>query len=149
MVPPSPPSSVGWGLLGERMLECSIGPTHMCESTCTPHPSQRASPEAARAHVGLIGHLPAALAASASPSPTPCEPSWKTASLMAGGLGAGLGSPQSLQDAPLPQPLLAPAAQWRHHLSSHTCAMRLCTRKHILFLSLLLKHTFTGLHTSI
>lgn len=48
MVPPSPSSSLGWGLLGERMLGFPIGPTHMCESTGTPHPSQTASPEASQ-----------------------------------------------------------------------------------------------------
>lgn len=49
--------------------------------------------------------------------------------------------------APLPQPLPAPTAQWGHHLSSHTCATGLCTRKHIL--SLLLKHTHAQAYTPI
>lgn len=122
----------------------------VCESTAPLTLHRQLLLWLARAHAGLIGHLPAALAASASPAPTPCEPSWKAASFMAGGAGGwAWEAPRVSRRVPLPQPLPAPAAQWGHHLSSHTCAMGLCTRKHILFLSLSCSNTHAQAYTPI
>lgn len=49
---------------------------HTCvnpHSPLQPSHSRQPLPRLLRAHAGLIGHLPAALAASASPAPTPCS----------------------------------------------------------------------------
>lgn len=121
---------------------------HTCTSPQAPLiPHRQPLLRRARAHTGLIGHLPAALAASVSPAPTPCEPSWKAVSFMPGGAGGwAWEAPRVSRMVPLLQPLPAPAAQWGHHLSSHTCAMGLCTRKHILSLSLAQTYTQRPTH---
>lgn len=141
--PHPPPRQCGLGgCWGRKHRDVPLA-QHVCMSPHTPlHPSRSRQPlqRPARAHAGLTGHLPAVLAALASPVPTPCEPSWKAASAMAGGAGGwAWEAPRVSKMEPLPQALPAPAAQCGHRLSSHTSAMGLCTRKHILFL--LLEHT--------
>lgn len=134
--PLSPPSSVGLGAVGgrggqERMLSSPAGPIPACECTHTlpylcvsahtlsptcmcvhTHPLLPLTrpPGSLEASLGTHGVNPAicqlCLAASASPAPTPYEPSWKAASLLAGGAGGwAWEAPGVSRRAPLPQHL--------------------------------------------
>ena len=120
--PPSPPSSVDLGAVGgpREDAEMSHWPdTCVCVHTPSPtcvcvhtHPLlpltwPLGSPEAS---LGTHGVNPAicqlCLAASASPAPTPYEPSWKAASLLAGRAGGwAWEAPGVSRRAPLPQHL--------------------------------------------
>lgn len=104
--PTLPPSSMGWGAVGDGMLGCPTGPTLVCESTCTHSHSSQPLPGLAGEHTGLIRASASCLAASASPAPTPSEPSWKAASLPAGGAGGwAWEAPRVSTMVPLPQHL--------------------------------------------
>ena len=160
------------------MLSCPAGPIPACEythtlpylcvsahtlsPTCTCvhiHPLLPLTqlPGSLEASLGTHGVNPAicqlCLAASASPAPTPYEPSWKAASLLAGGAGGwAWEAPGVSRRAALPQhlqglnsvgsccPVGAPLEL------THTCAVGLCTRKHIRPLSLSGSNTHRPAH---
>lgn len=163
--PPSPPSSVDLGAVGGLREDAEM--SHWPD-TCVfvhTHPLlpltwPLGSPEAS---LGTHGVNPAicqlCLAASASPAPTPYEPSWKAASLLAGGAGGwAWEAPGVSRRAPLPQHLQGlNSVGSRLLLSSggtsgaHTHVPWGCApgSTYALSLSLSLDQTHTGLHTNI
>lgn len=147
-----PPKQCGLGVCWGR--ECWDVPwaQYLCLSPHIPAPPsslltlQPASPEASQGtHRVNPGICQLCLAASASPAPAPYEPSWKAASLPAGGAGGwAWEAPRVSRRAPLPQHL-----QGLNSVGSccpvgalpeltRTCAMGLYTREHTLPLSLFL-----------
>lgn len=105
---PGPVSSMGWGRCqGRQHWDVPLA-QQLCESAGPPSPLPPSQPlpvPASGTHRVNPGiGRPACLAASGSPAPTPYKPSWKAASVPAGGAGGwAWEAPRVSRTAPLPQ----------------------------------------------
>lgn len=106
--PLSPQAVWAGGLWGIECWDVPLVQPLCVNPHVLPHHSHSSQPLPGLAgeHTGLIRASASCLAASASPAPTPSEPSWKAASLSAGGAGGwAWEAPRVSTMVPLPQHL--------------------------------------------